>query len=168
MQNFLFKADTGDLIFEVRDRIRPFLGYELFIQSHWWQTYGTPLTAITMKGEEVYLLKAMRRGEPDLFLRTTLSPFGKERMFFADFHFKERVLTSIKFQSANRDEFSEAQFRLECKRVIRLLNANLKKHHRFKWNQPNTYRYEHDDYTLIFRLDETIKHWEVVLSYRER
>ena len=167
MKDFLFKVNTGDLIFEKRDRIRPFLDYELFIQSHWWQTYGTPLTAITMKGEEVYLLKAMRRGEPDLFLRTTLSPFGKERMFFADFHFKEKILTSIKFQSSNRDELSEAKFRLECKKVIYLLNTTFKKHHRFKWNHSNTYRYEHDNYTLIFRLDEEIKHWEVVLSYRE-
>ena len=165
--NFIFDCETGHLFFEKHDIITPCLPFELFTQTDWWQNYGVPLTAITMRGEETFLKKAMDRGDYDLFLRTCLSNLVNKTDVYIDFHFTDRTLASIRLHPKCNQPSSHLRFEKNGRLVLRWLNHHFKKMHRFRWKVYETYRYEHPIYTLLFRVDEEKSHWEVILVYRE-
>ena len=162
-----FDNETGHLFFEKHDIITPCLPFELFTQTNWWQNHGIPLTAITMRGEETYLRKAMDRGDYDLFLRTCLTNLLYETDVYIDFHFTDRTLASVRLHPKNHQAQSYRRFKKSCQSILRWLNYHFKKSHKFQWRECETYRYEHPVYTLLFRVDEETYSWEVILVYRE-
>ena len=165
--NLEFDIETGQLFFEKHDIVTPCLPFELFTQTDWWQNYGVPLTAITMRGEETFLKKAMDRGDYDLFLRTCLPNLGYKTDIYIDFHFTDRTLASIRLHPKTNQPLSRLKFEKNGRLVLRWLNHQFKKMHQFRWKAHETYRYEHPVYTLLFRVDDETSHWEVILVYRE-
>lgn len=159
-------SQTGSFSLEKRDLITPFLPFDLFTQTNWWQSYGIPLTAITMRGEVSYHMKVMERGERDLFLRTCLSHVFPDLEVYVDFHFTDRVLTSIRFQPKPIKTMSKLKFHRDCYVILQWLNEECRKHHKFRWKRFETYRFEHPLYTLAFRVDEASKHWDLLVAYR--
>lgn len=164
-KNLFFEPQAGTFRFESQDLIFPFFPFECFIQTDWWLNYGIPLTAITMRGEVAYLLKMMKQGKSDLFLRTHLTHLFPNLEIFADFHFNQRQLTSIRFHPKSTD-ISSAKFHRDCRLWLRWLNRNCRNYHRFKKQDLNTYRYEQENYVVAFRMDHDLKSWECVFAYR--